>query len=147
LYQTFPSHVLVADCFLTWLTPYGKNRLIELEELFPAHLLACRQLILTKSLSHETLSTYAASLIHFTAFCDSIGISEDSRMPASKDLLSLFISVCGAGSVGKGCMKSCLARLELWHQLNGVKWNGKKMLTQTVKGVTAIAPDSSCHNK
>ena len=68
-------------------------------------------------------------------------------MPASKDLLSLFISVHGASLIGKGCMKLWLAGVELLHQLNRAKWNGNKMLAQTVKGAMAITPNSSHHKK
>ena len=70
-------------------------------------------------MSQDTLANYAAGLIHFTSFCDSLDIPEEQRMPTSEDLLSIFIVVRATGSVGDGCMKTWLVGLELWHTLNG----------------------------
>jgi len=93
------------------------------------------------------LANYAAGLIHFTAFCNGLNVPEEQRMPASEDLLWLFISVRAVGSISDSCMKTWLAGLELWHTLNGAPWNGSKILAHILKGAAKLAPDSSQEKK
>ena len=64
-------------------------------------------------------------------------------MPASKSLLSIFITTHGAGRVGKGTLLSWLSGLQLWHVINGAPWNGGACLSQAVKGTASFAPSSS----
>jgi len=140
-------HVLAQDRFLSWLTPYGVDRLNTLAQQFPAHLLARRRIIITSSIKPKSLGNYAAGLVRFTKFCDNLGIPEQDRMPASENLLSLFVATRGAGSVGEGAMKNWLQGLELWHTLNGAPWNGRAELKRVLKGSTNFTPDSSFRPK
>ena len=66
-------------------------------------------------------------------------------MPASKSLLSIFITTHGAGRVGKGTLLSWLSGLQLWHIISGAPWNGGAHLSQAIKGVASFAPSSSFH--
>ena len=55
--------------------------------------------------------------------------------------------VRAVGSVSDSCMKTWLAGLELWHMLNGAPWNGEKLLSHILKGVTKLMPDMSQEKK
>jgi len=71
-----------------------------------------------------TLKNYAASLTHFTKFCDDFGGPKVNHMPASKYLLCTFVTNHGDGSVGNGTVKSWLLGVELWHHINHAPWFG-----------------------
>jgi hypothetical protein len=64
-------------------------------------------------------------------------------MPASKPLLSIFISSYGAGNVAAGTVSTWLAGLQLWHAVNNAPWHGDSLLSRTRKGVSKLAPLSS----
>src|SRR5882724_8574515 len=59
-------HILVANCFTGWLTPYGIARLNEASHLFPTHSIIRCCLIMANSVLPSTLSNYSAGFIHFT---------------------------------------------------------------------------------
>ena len=90
-----------------------------------------------------TLKNYAAGLSRFNKFCDDFNIPESEHMPASECLLSTFITTHGAGSVGKGAIKTWLLGVELWHRINGAPWLGGAELQQAVEGSAKLAPKSS----
>ena len=64
-------------------------------------------------------------------------------MPTSELLLSTFITSHGAGSVGKGTIKTWLLGVELWHHINDASWLGGPVLQWAVEGATRLAPLSS----
>src|SRR5882724_3798357 len=64
-------------------------------------------------------------------------------MPASESLLCTFVTTHGAGSVGKGTIKSWLLVVELWHHTNHSLWFGRSDLEWAVRGVAKLAPVSS----
>ena len=61
-------------------------------------------------------------------------------MPASELLLSTFITFHGAGSVGKGAIKTWLLGVELWHCINDAPWLGGPVLQQAVECAAKLAP-------
>src|SRR5882724_2801359 len=94
-----------------------------------------------------TLKNYAASLSHFTKFCDIFSIPESDCMLASEFLLSSFVTMRGAGLVGKSAIKSWLLSVELWHHINSAPWHGSVELARCVEGAVKLAPVSSHHGK
>jgi len=125
--------VLAVDCFTHWLTPYGIAKLDEATRLFPIHCMIRRRLLISKCVLPSTLSSYAAGLIRFTKFCDDYNVPEADRMPASEFILSMFITVRGAGSVGNSAMKTWLEGICLWHTINDAPWHGSRLLQCTLK--------------
>ncbi|KAF8587815.1 DNA breaking-rejoining enzyme [Ramaria rubella] len=114
---------------------------------FPHHIVTHRRIILTRAVKPSTLVNYSAGLICFTKFCDDYCVPEEQRMPASKDLLSLFITTQGAGSVAHGAMKNWIAGLELWHHVNSAPWHGTALLDRVLDGSSRLAPESSSRAK
>jgi len=139
--------VPATECFTKWLTPYGLAHLDKLSQWFPIDIIICHWLCLANSILPLTLSNYSAGLLRLTKFCDDHNIPEAERMPASESLLSHFIALCGAASVGKGAMSSWLEGLWLWHQVNEAPWHGSQAHKRVVKGASKFALVSSSQPK
>jgi len=110
---------------------------------FPPEIIICRCLVMACCVLPNTLKNYAAGLACFTKFCDDFKIPESEQMPASELLLSTFITSDGAGSVGKGTIKTWLLGVEFWHHINNAPWLSGPVLQQAVEGAARIAPLSS----
>ena len=96
-----------------------------------------------KYFNTNTLKNYAAGLTHFTKFCDDIKVPEADHMPASEAILSTFVTTYGAGSVGKGAIKTWVLGLELWNRINDAPWLGGAVLQRAIEGSARLAPKSS----
>ena len=118
----FCRHVLSADHFLHWMTPYGLTKLHELSHFLPPHIVACEHIIMVRAIKPKMLSNYGTGLLRFTQFCDNFNIPESIRMPTPEWLLSHFITTHGTGSVGGGSLRTWLLGLELWHIINSAPW-------------------------
>ena len=110
-----------------------------LATFLPLQLILQSRSLITKSIVPGTLSNYAAGLLHFTQFCDELRIPEALRMPASEDILTLFVAAKGAHKVSATTIKHWLLGLELWHTVNGAPWLGASALKCALK-VTSIFP-------
>jgi len=117
-------HVTASDRFTSWLTPYGIAKMNAESSQFPPEVIIRRRLVMSRCVLPNTLKNYASGLTRFTKFCDDFHVPETDRMPASEILLSTFITTHGAGSVGKGAVKTWVLGLELWHRINGAPWYG-----------------------
>ena len=137
--------VSAPDCLVHWLMPFGISYMNGQTAHFPPEVIACERFVISHSVSNNTLSNYAASLLCFTNFCDDFNILEDNQMPATESLLCIFITTHGAGKVRKGTLLSWLFGLELWHTINGAPWLGKSRLAHAVKGATSFAPAACFH--
>src|SRR5882724_2535275 len=93
-----PLHPLVpaTECFTKWLTPYSLSHLDQLSQHFPIDIIIHHQLCLANSIQLSTLGNYSASLLHFTKFCNDLGIPESEHIPTLESLLSHFIASWGA---------------------------------------------------
>src|SRR5882724_10156667 len=111
----------------------GIAKLDEATHLFPVHCIVRCRLLISKCVLPSTLSSYAAGLIRFTKFCDDYNVPEADRMPASEFILSMFITIRGASSVGNGAMKTWLEGIRLWHTINDAPWHGSCLLQCTLK--------------
>ena len=135
-------NVSAPDHFIHWLTLYGIVFMTQIwmTQNFPPDIVIRDHLVMTQCVKQETLSNYAAGLLHFTWFWDEFAIPKAAHMPAGESLLCIFIASHGAGSVGKGAITCWLSSLELWHTINGTPWLGKPHLACTVKGATTFTP-------
>ncbi|KAF8585604.1 hypothetical protein K439DRAFT_1646580 [Ramaria rubella] len=122
------------------MTPYGLSQMNKEAESLPPRIVFRKRYVMSHCIEPDTLKNYAAGLIHFTKFCDNFSIPESLRMPASKSLLSSFISMHGAGSVGEGTIRSWLEGLKGWHRINSVPWYGGAELKH---GAASFTPASS----
>jgi hypothetical protein len=104
-------------------------------------------MVIIASLTKESRSTYTSGLVHFTQFCDEHAIPETCCMPASEQLLAIFIANRSAGFISVETTKIWLQGLQLWHLLNGAPWFGNKLLTCITKGIAALAPNSAFKEK
>ena len=66
------------------------------------------------SVTEETLQNHGTGLLRFTQFCNRHNIPEQSRMPASETLLSIFVAEMGAGKRSASSMESWLSGLAFW---------------------------------
>ncbi|KDR79126.1 hypothetical protein GALMADRAFT_243004 [Galerina marginata CBS 339.88] len=73
--------------------------------------------VMAFSLDQSTRESYAAGLLRFTQYCDSLNISEHKRMPASEILLASFIA-SHAGKIASSTVDTWLAGLHFWHTLS-----------------------------
>ena len=110
-------HVAAANRIYAWRTPYAERNRAELEAELPGSLAAQTLLAVRGGLAQSSASTYAAGPLRFTQFCDTHGISEEARMPASHRLVSAFVSQHIA-KVGGGTVSSLLTGLRAWHLYN-----------------------------
>jgi len=101
--------------------------------LFPIHCIIQCRLLISKCILPTTLSSYAVGLMCFTKFCDDYNIPEAKHMPASQSILSMFITVCSAGSVGNSAMKMWLEGINLWHTINDAPWHSACLFQCTLK--------------
>ena len=68
-------------------------------------------------------------------------------MPSSEALLSIFITMCGAGSVGQGSICQWIDGLKLWHCVNEAPWYGGAELERAIQGTSHFTPPSSFSSK
>ncbi|KAI0055422.1 DNA breaking-rejoining enzyme [Artomyces pyxidatus] len=92
------------------------------------------------SIDQSTRVTYGAGLLRFTQYCDSFGIDEFARMPASDILLAGFVAAA-AGRVSSA--QQWISGLHLWHDINGAPWFGGPSLKRALAGVKKLAPAGS----
>jgi hypothetical protein len=71
----------------------------------------------------ETLESYGAGLTRFHQFCDRHDVSEHARMPASRQLLALFVSEARGTCTGS-CIRNWLCGLRLCRIYNDAPWFG-----------------------
>ncbi len=116
-------HVAAANRIYAWRTPYGDRERADVEAELPGSLAAQALLAVRGGLAQNSASTYAAGPLRFTQFCDTHGISEEARMPASHRLVSAFVSQHIA-KVGGGTVNSWLSGLRAWHLYNNAPWVG-----------------------
>lgn len=114
-----------------WVTPFTFDQQAALNEVHPALQVNIMQMVLARY-EETTLVNYGAGLLRFTQFCDTYGVSERARMPASPVLLSAFASTDACGKGSGSMARSWFSGLQLWHRLNGAPWYGKDFLVDTV---------------
>lgn len=136
-------HVPAHERLTCWQTPYSFTYFNILSKIFPVKLIRKWRSIIEASVDQTTRKNYAAGLLRFNQFCNKYNIPENLRMPASEELLALFIADFGAGIVAGKTVSGWLTGLEFWHTVNGAPWRGGNILKRTKQGVSNLAPSSS----
>lgn len=97
--------------------------------------------ILALGFSDGTLQTYGSGLLTFHVFCDGRSVAEALRAPASRSLISLFISSL-AGLYSASSITNYLAGLRAWHTINRLAWNADpREVELMIRGATTAAPE------
>ena len=73
----------------------------------------------------ETNATYRSGILMWHCFCDSKGVSEQQRAPASQEMLSVFVSHMATIYSGK-TISNYLSGVRSWHILHRVPWELEK---------------------
>lgn len=70
----------------------------------------------------RTLETYGAGLLLYHCICDSRGVPDDARAPASNDLLTAFIAEL-AGAYSASAIQNYISGVRAWHLLHRLPWH------------------------
>lgn len=99
--------------------------------------------IVIQGYADSTRESYGSGLLVFHVFCDSKTIPEDQRAPASRVLISSFIS-CMAGHYSGKTVSNYVHGVRAWHVVHGVKWILRDAETDTLlKAAIALTPSTS----
>ncbi|KAI0054979.1 hypothetical protein BV25DRAFT_1816260 [Artomyces pyxidatus] len=135
-------HVLASDRLRDWTTPHGLRWAAQQKAALGERVFLHMHEVMISSVEPATRNNSGAGLLRFTQFCDSLGISEDSRMPASDSLLAAFASSAAAQVSGKSAAH-WLMGLHMWHTLQGAEWLGGELVKHALAGVAKLTPPSS----
>jgi hypothetical protein len=96
----------------------------------------------------STRETYGSGLLVFHVFCDSKSIPEDQRAPASRILISSFITEMAGHYSGK-TVSNYMHGVRAWHILHGVQWSlgGDIEIDTLFKVAISMTPTSSKKTK
>ena len=112
--SSYRPYVLARERITSWSTPYSNSCFTELIKTFPKSVIDSWRFVMQSSVTEETLQNYGAGLLRFTQFCNRHNIPEQSRMPASETLLSIFVAVMGAGKRSASSMESWFSGPAFW---------------------------------
>lgn len=137
-------HVKAPDRFLNWSTPHSDRQCATNVATYSRESHDRLLHVALASLAPDTKKTYAAGLLRFNQFCDNHNVPEDARMPASGNLLAMFLSESAAGNVTDDCSRNWLAGLHFWHNIHDAEWHGDSDQVRSItKGVKKMVPISS----
>jgi len=127
------------------MTPFGLHHLDMLAVHMPNALIARERVVLVRVVKPKTLSNYGTGLLRFTQFCEALVVPESLQILAPEWLLSVFITMRGAGAIRGGMLRTWLLSLQLWHVVNGAPWHGAAHLKRALQGSKSVTPaTSSC---
>jgi hypothetical protein len=69
----------------------------------------------------STRTTYGTGLLYYMVWADKLGLSEEARAPASKDMIELFISDL-IGFYSASAISNAVQAVRAWHILHGLGW-------------------------
>lgn len=96
--------------------------------------------VLSRSLAAGTLETYGSGLLLFHVMCDAQGIAEHDRAPASRNLISVFISEL-AGSYSESAVRNAVSGVRAWHTLHRHAWLADdREVDSLVRAAAKLAP-------
>lgn len=96
-------------------------------------------LALTHGHAPRTSSNYNYTIKRYIKFAKSIGFAEHQALPASEELLLLFICE-GLGRTGPGTAKNNLSALRSWHLKNRLPWKRPECMGLINKALTEFWP-------
>ncbi|KAJ7066338.1 hypothetical protein C8F01DRAFT_981886 [Mycena amicta] len=147
--KTFPAHLNLSPSSLRPLC-FASERLYRWKPLRSnagKSLSAIDAQNVLNTLSHawadSTLETYGSGLLVYHCFCDSRGILEEDRAPATDDVVAAFLATAAGHYAGK-TLGNYLAGVRAWHILHRVRWQRNKVECDAlIRAATALQPDSS----
>jgi hypothetical protein len=125
-------HVPAADRLFAWDTPHAARHRQHLLTSLPPQLVQSVMMAIRSAYAPNTKSTYAAGTLHFTQFCDTWGIDEEERMPASYPPLCAFIGE-HKGKRSGNTIHSWLSGIRAWHIVNHGPWFGDDKWVQLAR--------------
>jgi hypothetical protein len=140
-FSKFRPSVSAPDRLRAWTSPFALRNRRRLERDLPQPLVDTAFRIVHDAFAMSTRSTYAAGILRLHQFCDSWGISEEARMPASATLLASFVGHC-SGSYAGNTIRSWLSGIRAWHIIHQAPWHGDHDWVQ--KGRTAAFKEGTC---
>ncbi|KAI0765533.1 hypothetical protein BC629DRAFT_1249024, partial [Irpex lacteus] len=100
-------------------------------------------LALGEAFRDSTKATYAAGLKLYMDLCDTKGIPNRNRIPASNDLISLFVSQL-VGAYSASAAKNYFAGVRAWHIIHRYRWTfDGPLFTTLLNAAKASAPKES----
>ncbi|KAJ7668534.1 hypothetical protein DFH06DRAFT_1038988, partial [Mycena polygramma] len=135
-------HVLASKRLFSWVSPHAirvrRNRKI----MYSATALSAHEKTLRAAIGHGSWTNYGGGLARFQEFCDNEDIPEFARMPASEELVSLFIS-SWAGRASRSIVDTWVSAVRAWHIVHGAEWQMGTHLRFIKNGVSKLVPESS----
>ena len=116
-------HISAADRLFTWDTPHAAHHRQHLIASIPPDLVNSTMMSIHGAYAPNTKTTYAASTLCFTQFCDTWHIDEEAWMPASYPLLCAVIGEHKGRQAGN-TICSWLSGIHAWHVVNHAPWFG-----------------------
>jgi hypothetical protein len=98
--------------------------------------------------AESTRESYGSGLLVFHVFCDSKSIPEDQRAPASRVLISLFITEMAGHYSGK-TVSNYVQGVRAWHIVHGIPWTlgGDVEIDSLFKAAISLTPPTSKRTK
>ncbi|KIK61827.1 hypothetical protein GYMLUDRAFT_165452, partial [Collybiopsis luxurians FD-317 M1] len=135
--------VCAQDHLHAWLTPYTISKCNDCAKEYPPDIIKLGKKAMITALADNTLSSYAAGVLHFNQFCDNMGISEDKCMPADDQLIIDFIGHY-MGEVSGSCIKNWLSGLRAWHDYCEAPWPSDSWCIWFAQAGARIAGAHNC---
>ncbi|KAJ7596346.1 hypothetical protein C8J56DRAFT_771341, partial [Mycena floridula] len=99
--------------------------------------------VMTMGWAEGTLETFDSGLLLCHVNCDTWGVREELRAPATYALLQTFMTSM-AGLYSGGTARNYFNAIRAWHLMHGVPWNIEKDEFQVLlRGVDALTPAAS----
>ena len=121
--STFRPKVPAKDRLSAWHSPYAIARKEQLMLELPPSVVDAAFSIIPRSYAPSTRTDYASGIQKFNDYCDSKGVSETSRVPASPALLAAFVSEYAGANPGT-TVKAWISGIRAWHIAQGAPWLG-----------------------
>ncbi|KAG1893102.1 uncharacterized protein F5891DRAFT_963498 [Suillus fuscotomentosus] len=142
-------HCLARDRLRLWVPATSRSRLDHTGSLVSLTDSNIDRILLVIAHCHapSTRECYGSSLLVFHVFCDSRGIPEHQRCPASSVLVLAFLAGCAGLYSGK-TLENYFYGIHAWHLLHDLPWSvDQAQASLTLEGAKSLAPSSSSRAK
>ncbi|KAJ7288768.1 hypothetical protein C8J57DRAFT_1214864 [Mycena rebaudengoi] len=140
--SSFRPHVLAIHRLKNWHSPHSAKIRVARRDRFSTATLLAHDKVLDAALGTGSHSNYGGGLARFHEFCDSEDIPENDRMPASEELIAMFIA-SWAGRISRSAVDTWVSAVRAWHIVHGASWLMDDHLRFVKNGVTNLVPESS----
>jgi len=138
--------VLAGERLFFWTSAPAMERRLKLVQSTPPNLLIKYDNAIAAQWSTETKTGYGSGIKKWISFCDEYNVPPESRLPASRQWLLLFMS-SHHGGIGSSNFSTVMSGIRAWHVAQDVPWHGDPKVDNLVKGfrhaVAVAAPAST----